>query len=515
MKYPDSSPAYVVPDDTSAFDALVTSIALQLLASCLTFLPASSASSRPLVQQRTSKQSVTALHAHALYRFVPAAGHQARAPSEGSPWPALYTGPEPETGLAEALSQRRRPARQSGQYIPSLAAAKWFDGAGEAFWRRRRRGSSPSSSNGISKRLACHPSVPGDPCRKHNMVLSRIMLCDRTKQDRDLSTKTPRAITQQTVIAQAAQRVPSMMRLRHTQSNLRGKPTSSPRHPIPDVSSGKVHRAGSDPSVGSRLRYDYDDPEVRRVPATSNANHKANSSWSKRGFDRGGMVISQDEVSDNQVRGRPSISAAKISSYIFASTEDPSPLSAPRLEEDDDFFRMASPSPLQGNDHHEQTTDDVRPQFSVVAYDEPRAASARKPPSPDRINHCGNLYFDQNGQTAADRYNDVMYGTETGHNSQERTMATYSISDGRVRRNVSKWRTSSDDWSSDDAGDSTSAPNLGRRARRTKSILYPAGEFDPELKKRFTLSGGEGVKEEQRAAGETECFQFYARELQS
>ncbi|KAF3036562.1 hypothetical protein E8E12_005288 [Didymella heteroderae] len=73
------------PHGTSAFDAFVNSIALQLLASCFTVLPTTSGTLLPLFQQRTSRRFVTALHAHALYRFAPAAGYQARAPSEISP----------------------------------------------------------------------------------------------------------------------------------------------------------------------------------------------------------------------------------------------------------------------------------------------------------------------------------------------------------------------------------------------------------------------------------------------
>lgn len=417
MKDPDSSLPYIIPDGTSAFDALVTSIALQLLASCLTFLPTSSASLLPLFQQRTSKKFVTALHAHALYRFAPAAGHQARAPSESSPWPALYMGPEPEAVLAEALSQRRRSAKRSSEYIPSFAASGWVDGANEASGRRQRRGSSSSSSNGVFKRLTCQPSAPQDPNRRHNTVFSRIMLCDRTKRDRDLSIRTPRAITQQKIVTQVVQRIPSIKRLGRTQSNPRGIPISSLRHSIPDASPGKVRRASSDPSGGSRLRYAFDIPEIRRVSAAPNASHKANRSLSTRGVDRGDMIASQDYVTENPEERRPSISAVNISSHIPASTEGLSPFSAPQLENDDGSFNMATPYLLQDDGHDEQTADEAQPRFSVVSYDEPEPPSARKPLSTHRSDHNDKLDLDQNGQTAADGYKDAMYGTETGHNS--------------------------------------------------------------------------------------------------
>ncbi|UPX10397.1 uncharacterized protein EKO05_0001059 [Ascochyta rabiei] len=112
LKDSDNPPPHS-PNSDDGFDTLIQAIALQLLASCYTFLPASSASQLPLLQQKTDKTLVTALQAHSAHRLSPAAGHHARAPSETSAWPGLYTGPGPEETLAETTSRRRCSAKSS------------------------------------------------------------------------------------------------------------------------------------------------------------------------------------------------------------------------------------------------------------------------------------------------------------------------------------------------------------------------------------------------------------------
>lgn len=66
---------------------------------------------------------------------------------------------------------------------------------------------------------------------------------------------------------------------------------------------------------------------------------------------------------------------------------------------------------------------------------------------------------------------------------------------------MSKRRTWSDGWSSDDAGGNQSAQSFLRRARRRKSIMYPTEGLSPELEKRFALSADEKIEERQGAAG--------------
>lgn len=300
MKDSDFSLAYN-PKGTEGFDALVQAIALQLLGSCYTQLPASSASHLPLFQQRTSKKLVTALRAHASYRLCPAAGHQARAPSETSAWPGLYTGPEPEDTMAETVSQRCRSAKHSSEYVPSFAASGWADGTNEP--PRRNRGSSSSSffETGIFTRLTCQPSTPKNPHRKHNAFFSRIPFCSRGKGERDLADEHPHTRPHQKIASQAVQRIPSVMRLRHTQSNPRAKEAANSKHPTSDFSSKLVRRTSSDPSIGSKLRYDFDVPKIHEVSATPSASHKGNSSLSMRGAGRGDMASADEYLDKSQV----------------------------------------------------------------------------------------------------------------------------------------------------------------------------------------------------------------------
>lgn len=77
-------------NDTEAFDALIHAVALQLLASCHTSPPASSANHPPLSQQNTSPKLVTALQAHSSFHFSPATSHHARSPSKTFAQPGLH-----------------------------------------------------------------------------------------------------------------------------------------------------------------------------------------------------------------------------------------------------------------------------------------------------------------------------------------------------------------------------------------------------------------------------------------
>ncbi|KAF2649401.1 hypothetical protein K491DRAFT_783378, partial [Lophiostoma macrostomum CBS 122681] len=59
----------------TSFDTLLRYIAIRLLASCYTTLPASSAHNMPFYQQRRRPTLVTSLRFHSWYRFSPAGGH--------------------------------------------------------------------------------------------------------------------------------------------------------------------------------------------------------------------------------------------------------------------------------------------------------------------------------------------------------------------------------------------------------------------------------------------------------
>ncbi|KAF2625724.1 hypothetical protein BU25DRAFT_371570 [Macroventuria anomochaeta] len=306
LKDSESSLPYT-GNGAEAFDALVQAIALQLLASCYTFLPASSANHLPLFQQRTGKRLVTALRAHASFRLSPAAGHHARASSETHAWPGLYTGPEPEDTLAETVSQRRRFAKRNSGYVPSFAASGWTDGANDPY--RRRRGSSSSSSfeTGIFRRLTCQPSTPRNPHSKHNALFSRFLFCKK-KGDLDPSDKHPRKKPFQPVTTQAVQRIPSVIRLRHTESNPRMGADPNPKHPTSESSPKLVRHTSSDPSISSKFRYKLDIPEIRRTSATPNASHEVQTPFSMRGVGRGGMISAHKYPEETQMERRPSIS---------------------------------------------------------------------------------------------------------------------------------------------------------------------------------------------------------------
>ncbi|KAF2445882.1 hypothetical protein P171DRAFT_484536 [Karstenula rhodostoma CBS 690.94] len=103
---------YAIKDlpETEAFGTVVEFIAIQLLASCYTVLPASSADNLPIGQQRMGSRVITALRLHTLHRLAPAAGHHARVNTETSPWPGLYSWLSREDVLAESVSRRRRRA---------------------------------------------------------------------------------------------------------------------------------------------------------------------------------------------------------------------------------------------------------------------------------------------------------------------------------------------------------------------------------------------------------------------
>ncbi|KAL5404474.1 hypothetical protein PMIN03_009114, partial [Paraphaeosphaeria minitans] len=108
----DPSLIYAIKDlpESEAFATVVEFIAMQLLASCYTLLPASSADNLPLGQQRMGSMVITALRLHTLHRLSPAAGHHARINTETSSWPGLYTGMSKEDELAESVSRRRQRA---------------------------------------------------------------------------------------------------------------------------------------------------------------------------------------------------------------------------------------------------------------------------------------------------------------------------------------------------------------------------------------------------------------------
>ena len=154
----------MLSNSAEAFDLLLHGIALQLLASCYTLLPASSASQLPLFRQKTEAKPVTALRLHSQHRFEPAAGHHARASSEAASWLGLHTAPTPEDLLAEAVSLQRR-LKRSSDCITRVAASGWTDGSSAPVAHRTRGGSystverTSSSEPGLFSRLICQAAT--------------------------------------------------------------------------------------------------------------------------------------------------------------------------------------------------------------------------------------------------------------------------------------------------------------------------------------------------------------------
>jgi hypothetical protein len=107
-------------------EALISLVAVQLLAACFTLppepMPGSLPSSFYYTRWKESSSStlptpnchlpdprlISCLGLHARYRHAPASGHHARNPSVVPPWPDLYSGPSREERLADEVCRRRR-----------------------------------------------------------------------------------------------------------------------------------------------------------------------------------------------------------------------------------------------------------------------------------------------------------------------------------------------------------------------------------------------------------------------
>lgn len=136
----------------------------------------------------------------------------------------------------------------------------------------------------------------------------------------------------------------------------------------------------------------------------------------------------------------------------------------------------------------------------------PRSSSPNYHKIVGNICNDDNLSFDVDGQTAQDELNNVVFGTETGHNSQQRSARPKHdgrVSDAQLRRMTTKRRKSSDDSDSPGGVRRRGSLDLVVRARRRKSIGYPAGQTDEELVRRFSLTW-EGKMRERQGAGNLE-----------
>ncbi|KAE8843256.1 hypothetical protein HRS9139_02553 [Pyrenophora teres f. teres] len=280
------------------FEALLQAIALQLLAACYTVLPATSANHIPIFQQRMETVVITALRSNSRHRHSPAAGHQARPPSEAASWPGLYAGPPIEERLAEHVSRRRK-LRNSSEYVPQFTGSGWTDGPPPLASREKRSSRSKTSSDsssehGFFSRLVCQAAIPKNYRRKHNtMFLSRNSKPNRPKQlHTEHKHAADRRTSHQDVTSQPVQRIPSAYRLRHTQS----APRIAVEEETPVHSPYNLIRHGSDPSIGSPLDYPFQIPQIRRTSVTPSVSLYEESPMPAevRACGRGDLIAVQD-----------------------------------------------------------------------------------------------------------------------------------------------------------------------------------------------------------------------------
>lgn len=326
---------------TYAFEELLTAIALQMLASCYTTVPASSAHQFPLFQQRKEVQVITALSLHARHRFDPAAGHQARPPSETAALPGLYGGPTLEDELAERLSKRRRVDSRKSDFPHFSIENSWADGPSSAEaqsppQRTHSRDSSRSSVDaGFFSRLICQPSMPKNPRRKQNtLFLSRLSLKrwrQKDPQTRDSDPQETQMRPLQHLTAQAMQRIPSTLRLRHTQSapRITAKVSDAVTRPV------QARRHSSNPSIGSPLAYPFELPDVRQTSVTPDPDRKLQDAMqgAVRGCGRGDLIAAHEDFAFPDSRQeyymqRPALHA---STQHDMPTETISPLAGPAV----------------------------------------------------------------------------------------------------------------------------------------------------------------------------------------
>lgn len=166
--------------------------------------------------------------------------------------------------------------------------------------------------------------------------------------------------------------------------------------------------------------------------------------------------------------GKPAMSGVSNLQPGSSQGVGPSPLRAPQAEASDDYFGLEN-SALHDSGHGGMDADELNPRSSSPNYHK----------IVGNICNDHNLSFDANGQTAQD------------------------VSDAQLRRMITKRRKSSDDSDSPGGVRRRGSLDLVVRARRRKSIGYPAGQTDEELVRRFSLTW-EGEMRERQGAGNLE-----------
>lgn len=442
-----SSPIDINSISGEACNALVHVIALQLLASCLTFLPPSDASHIPLFPQKKEARFVSALRLHSQYQFCPAAGHYARASSETSFWPGLDTGPAVEEQLVDTITFQRCFQKRSSEAIPYAAASGWTDGpvCKELLNTQEDTHSTSSSSSykpGLLSILMCQSSSSKNSRQKHDIPLKtwlslRSSSIKKKKQRSDYDTSNPQAHHNplHSLTTLAVQRMPSALHSHHTKSASR-MPVNNPL-PTPQVNS---RRHGSNPSISSPLNYAVEYPETCRTPATP-AGHpmeqgaaQPTQPWQPR--DR---TSKQEHVETAQSRSHD---ATLLSCGLGAFPQSP---------RDDGYFNAAYPF------------------FNVEHDDESESG-----------------HEDEEGENSSNNNNNNDNKTGLG-----------CIDDPRREKIRASSSLATDDEDEDaDADDEYSSESDMERNRKRKSIKCEAGGFDRRLARRFGPQDDDRLVEE-------------------
>ncbi|PVI00121.1 hypothetical protein DM02DRAFT_410764 [Periconia macrospinosa] len=279
---------------SQSFDHALRFIAIQLLASCYTLLPATSSQSVPLHEQRRRPRVVTALRLHTYFRYAPAAGHHARDPSETTPWPGLYRGPSTEEKFIDTLLRRSRHARQENSYrnhtsdsfeqisdIGDLGDGPADGSPDPRPPQRSSTASGPTTDPAPTWKSFCQPLAPAclfkqqsdKSDEKKSPFFRRSQFgrrADKHANHRDKSkipSIRPKHISLQKWSSDPISKMPFKFRLRRTNSAPRTPEFEEPQ----DFSTIYTRRSSSTPTLGSLMPYPFEIPEIRRISASTTA----------------------------------------------------------------------------------------------------------------------------------------------------------------------------------------------------------------------------------------------------
>lgn len=321
-----SSDMGVVPHflNPALFDKLLNMLSLPMFAPYFTFRALSSTRNLQVDTEHAERQLSSALQSHTQHRFASAAGHYPPASSGPSPRPGFCAFP----ALRQPSLDRRPPTRtrlDSSEYTASLSGSVWTDGTtpeilpDEPASEQGQGGSSSpvdshttdfaiersqSPTNGRNvqwhsfsgstsedepnflSRLICQPSTSKHAKHKQK---NQVQMLLRKKPPQQGQAQNARPLTQrssklQKFTSQAAQRLPSAIRLRRTQS----APRNSTEKTAQVIEAPRLRRRSSNPSIGRPGPYNCVIPQIHRIPATpATSNHPyASTNASVRDFGR-------------------------------------------------------------------------------------------------------------------------------------------------------------------------------------------------------------------------------------